>query len=118
MHRSPCTDADSAAACTQNTEGPLTICLAQPTHIAHEASRFILLVSPALTRVTLLARVALCLALAASCARKPTALPPLFDRPARKLDPPRPELMPAPGFRQVRSPVQVIGGKRTLFHIF
>ena len=50
--------------------------------------------SPALFRVTLVARVALCLPLAASCARKPAVPPPLSDRPARKLDPPRPELMP------------------------
>ena len=48
---------------------------------------------PANPRV--LARAALCLALAtASCARKPAAAPPLSDRPARKLDPLRPELMP------------------------
>ena len=59
------------------------------------------LVPLVLTRVILLARVALCLALfASSCARKPVALPPLSDHPARKLDPLRPELMPgvfAPG---------------------
>ncbi len=48
-----------------------------------------------LTRFTDLVRAALCLALAtASCARKPAAPPPLPDRPARKLDPLRPELMP------------------------
>ena len=48
---------------------------------------------PANARV--LARAALCFAFAtASCARKPAAPPPLSDRPARKLDPPRPELMP------------------------
>ncbi len=51
---------------------------------------------PALPRVTLLARAVLCFALAStvSCARKPAAPPPLPDRPARKLDPLRPELMP------------------------
>ena len=57
------------------------------------------MVSPASpnARVSLLARVVLCLLLAAgACARKPSPPPPppLLDRPARKLDPPRPELMP------------------------
>ena len=32
--------------------------------------------------------------------------------------PARPQLMPAPGFRQVHGPVQVIGGQRTFFHVF
>ncbi|MGC9985105.1 MAG: hypothetical protein ABSF35_15935 [Polyangia bacterium] len=50
--------------------------------------------APANTPVALLARAVLCLLFAGgSCARKPSP-PPLPARPARKLDPPRPELMP------------------------
>jgi hypothetical protein len=44
-------------------------------------------------RVSPLACATLCLALTLACTHK-SILPPLFDRPARKLDPPRPELMP------------------------
>jgi len=44
-------------------------------------------------RVTIFARVALCLAFTVACTRKPVP-PPLLDRPARKLAPPRPDLMP------------------------
>ena len=65
--------------------------------IAPEPGRFILVVSPAPanTRAAFLARAGLCLVLATgSCARKPTAPPSLVDRPARKLDPLQPELMP------------------------
>jgi hypothetical protein len=50
-------------------------------------------VIPANDCVTLFARVALCLAFTVACTHK-SAPPPLLDRPARKLDPPRPELMP------------------------
>ena len=66
-----------------------------PPNVA-EPSRFILLVLPALLRVTTFACAGLGLALAATCARRPTPTPPqpLADRPARKLNPLRPELMP------------------------
>ena len=44
-------------------------------------------------RVSIFSRAVLCLVLAAACTHKSVPLP-LLDRPARKLDPPRPELMP------------------------